>query len=76
MFRDKTGKTLTTGQLFAKVINRIKNILLELGVYFLHCVGFVPSHSFRRFFYRLSGVKIGRGSTINTWDRFYEIIYI
>lgn len=72
MFRDKTGKTLTTGQLFAKVINRIKNILLELGVYFLHCVGFVPSHSFRRFFYRLSGVKIGRGSTIHTGARFYD----
>lgn len=28
-------------------------------------VGFVPSHHFRRFFYRVFGMKIGKGSTIH-----------
>jgi maltose O-acetyltransferase len=72
MFKDKTGKTLTTGEFFGKVFNRVKNILLEFEVYLLHVVGCVPSHSFRRFFYRLAGVKIGRGSTIHTGARFYD----
>ena len=72
MFKDKTGRSLILGEFVAKIINRVKNILLELKVYFLHCVWFVPSHSFRRFFYRLSGIKIGRGSTIHTGARFYD----
>jgi len=35
-------------------------------------VGCIPSHHFRRFFYRLAGIKIGKGSTIHTGARFYE----
>lgn len=55
-----------------KIIRRIKTILLELKVYFLHCIGYVPSHHVRRFFYRLAGVKIGNGSAIHTGARFYN----
>lgn len=38
----------------------------------LICVGFVPSHHIRRFFYRISGMKIGKGSAIHTGARFYN----
>ena len=38
----------------------------------LHFVGIVPCHYFRRFFYRLAGIKIGKGSTIHTGARFYN----
>jgi maltose O-acetyltransferase len=55
-----------------RVIRRIKTILLEFAVMKLHFVGLVPSHHFRRFFYRLAGMKIGRGSTIHTGARFYN----
>jgi len=55
-----------------KAINRIKNIFLEFEVYLLHLVGCFPSHHFRRFFYRLAGLKIGHGSTIHTHARFYD----
>ena len=72
MFRDKFGKKLTLGELYSKVVNRIKNILLELVVYKLHLIGCIPSHSFRKFFYRLFGVKIGKGSVIHTKARFYD----
>lgn len=72
MFKDKTGKELTGQEFSGKVVNRIKNILLELNIYFLHCAGFIPSHSFRRFFYRLSGVRIGKGSTIHMNATFYD----
>ncbi len=70
--KDKTGKKLTFIQFFRKVIERLKNIFLEFEVFLLHLVGLVPSHHFRRFFYRLAGVKIGRGSTIHMGCRFYD----
>lgn len=38
----------------------------------LHFVGCVPSHHFRRFFYRLFGMKIGRGSTIHMGLKLYN----
>jgi hypothetical protein len=38
MIKDKNGKVLTVGEVFGKVINRIKNIWLELIVFKLHLV--------------------------------------
>ena len=70
--RDKTGKILTGGEVVQKGVNRIANILLELEVYILHVVGCVPSHLVRRFFYRLAGVRIGKGSTIHMHATFYN----
>lgn len=72
MIKDKDGNALTTAQVFGKVVNRIKNIFLELIVFKLHLAGCVPSHSFRRFCYRLAGIKIGKGSTIHMKARFYD----
>jgi maltose O-acetyltransferase len=72
MFKDKTGKNLTFSEFFNKMTNRIKNIWLEIVVFKLHLAGCVPSHSYRRFVYRLFGVQIGKGSTIHTKARFYD----
>lgn len=55
-----------------KIIRRIATILLEFEVMILHWVGHVPSHYFRRFFYRLGGIKIGKGSAIHMGARFYK----
>ncbi len=70
--KDKTGKKLSLDEIKKKIIIRIRTILLELEVYLLHCVGKIPSHHIRRFFYRLGGIKIGRGSTIHMYARFYN----
>lgn len=69
---DKTGRELTSGEIFGKSINRLGSIFLEFTDFLLHCVGYVPSHHVRRFFYRLAGVKIGKGSTIHIGARFYK----
>lgn len=71
-FRDKTNKRLTSFELIGKILNRLLNILLEFEVYLLHLIGHIPSHHFRRFFYRFSGIKIGKGSTIHMYTRFYD----
>jgi len=55
-----------------KIFNRLNTIALEFEVMILHLVGLVPCHYFRRFFYRLFGIKIGKGSTIHMFARFYN----
>ena len=55
-----------------KIVRRISTIILEFEVMKLHLAGCVPSHHFRRFFYRLAGVKIGKGSAIHMGARFYN----
>lgn len=55
-----------------KMINRIDTVFREAVVFFLHLVGHVPSHHIRRFWYRLAGVRIGKGSTVHTGARFYN----
>jgi len=59
-----------------KIIRREKAILLEFTNLFLHCVGYFPSHYFRRFFYRLFGMGIGGGSTIHMRAHFYNTFNI
>ncbi len=70
--RDRTGVNLTVDEVAKKGVNRISNVFLEFEVFLLHLVGLVPSHYFRRFFYRLAGIKIGKGSTIHTGAKFYD----
>lgn len=70
--KDKTGKPLTSKELIKKIKMRILNILLEFEVFLLHLVGKIPSHHLRRFFYRIAGMKIGKGSAIHMGARFYD----
>lgn len=58
---------------FQKVINRLKTVWLELVTGFLWWFAAeIPSHHFRRFCYRLAGMKIGSGSTIHMRARIYD----
>ncbi len=71
-FYDKNNQSLTWKELANKVFVRIKTIFLELTVFFLHLISLIPFHCIRRFFYRLSGIKIGKGSAIHMGARFYN----
>lgn len=71
--KDRMGRQLSRGQVIERAVNRIGNILLEFWLMILHyIIGYTPSHYLRRFFYRLSGIKIGNGSTIHMEARFYD----
>lgn len=72
MFKDKTGKQLTTSEAMGKIGNRLYKVIVELEVFILHIVGCIPIHSIRKLFYYLAGIHIGRGSTIHTGARFYD----
>lgn len=70
--KDKAGKELSSREILSKGENRIKAIFLEFELFILHVVGNIPSHHVRRFFYRMSGINIGKGSTIHTGAKFYN----
>ncbi len=72
MFKDRMGRELTSGETVKKFSTRIANIWLDFWLLVLHEIGInVPFHSIRNFFYRISGMKIGKGSTIHMWSRFF-----
>lgn len=70
--KDKTGKTLTFKEILQKVFRRLDAMDLEFEMMVVRFVGHVPSHHVRRFFYRLGGMKIGKGSTLHTGAVFYD----
>lgn len=70
--KDKSGRVLSSQEVLSKGLNRIASILLEFEVMLLHWIGHIPLHHVRRFFYRLAGIKIGKGTTIHTGTRFYD----
>jgi len=75
--KDRMGKGLTFPEVIRKFFNRIAAIWLDFWLFVLMEVGInVPFHSVRKFFYRISGMKIGRGSTIHMWARFFYPAWI
>lgn len=63
---------MTAKQVREKLLNRIKNILLETQVFLLHLVGYLPSHALRKLYYQAASIKIGRGSTIHMGMHLYD----
>jgi len=72
MLKDKMGRKLTFAEAWRKILNRFCNCWLDFELMLLRWVGCVPSHCFRRFCYRLAGIKIGKGSTIHMWANFFN----
>jgi maltose O-acetyltransferase len=70
--KDKEGRVLTSNQVGQKVINRFSSYVMDFELMVLRWVSHVPSHLFRRSFYQLSGMKIGKGSTVHMWANFFD----
>jgi acetyltransferase-like isoleucine patch superfamily enzyme len=74
--RDKTGRELSPQEVVSKGLTRFQAIWKEGVVYKLHLAGCVPSHLYRKFCYRIAGMKIGRGTSIHMYARFYDPAHI
>jgi acetyltransferase-like isoleucine patch superfamily enzyme len=70
--KDRTGKKLTFGEIFKKIINRLGAVGLDFKLMILRWVGYIPFHLIRKTIYRLAGIKIGPGSTIHMWANFFQ----
>lgn len=66
------GRELSPTEVRKKTVNRIGNIVLDFELMILRWIGHIPFHSVRNFFYRLSGVKMGKGSVIHMWSSFFN----
>lgn len=73
VFRDRMGKVLTLRQAQGKVLNRLYNYLADFGLFWLHLLINFPSHSFRRLLLRISGAKIGGGSSVHMGCSFFSL---
>ncbi len=71
-FTDKHGEPLSYSQASEKILGRVQNWFLDFELFLIHLVSFhIPFHSFRKFIFRLAGVKIGRGSTLHMGCKFF-----
>ncbi len=55
-----------------RVMRRGTTLIREFENMIMAWSGHVPSHHFRRFIYRLGGMRIGKGSTIHCGAKFYN----
>ncbi|MFC1649111.1 acyltransferase [Patescibacteria group bacterium] len=72
MLKDKYGNKLTTSEALPKISNRFANYWLDFKLLTLRVVGIMPSHILRKSVYKLSGIRIGKDSTIHMGANFYE----
>jgi len=70
--KDRMGRPLSIKEIVGKGLNRINNYFLDFKLMLLRWVGHIPCHGTRKLFYRLAGVKIGKGSTIHMWASFFQ----
>ena len=70
--QDKNGRSLDSKQITQKSISRLQTILQEFWLMILRWVGYIPSHSIRKFFYILSGIAMPWNSTIHMWANFFH----
>lgn len=73
VFTDKNGRNLTTKDAFDKAFVRVGNWLSDFELMVLHFVSeHCTLHSVRHLFFKLSGLTIGKGSTIHMGARFFK----
>lgn len=70
--KDRMGRDLSTAEVFHKGVNRIFNIFLDFELMLLRFVGHIPSHLLRNLLYAISGIRLGKSSTIHMWAAFYD----
>jgi acetyltransferase-like isoleucine patch superfamily enzyme len=72
MFKDKYGRKLTFQEAWPKIMRRLHNYWLDTVLLKLTIAGNLPIWTIRKLIYRFFGIKIGPGSVIHMWARFYE----
>jgi len=72
VFIDRMERKLDTSMAIEKIFNRIKNWFLDFWLMILNSVTWCPLWTVRKFFFKISGVKIGRKSKLHTGCIFFN----
>ncbi len=70
-FTDKDDEKLSLADSIKRIVIRFFSIFVDLQIYLLKIIANFPSHLVRNFFFRLSGIKIGKNSTFHVGAKFY-----
>lgn len=71
-FKDKTGTKISFGHGLKKIMNRLISYVVDLDLFILRLIGWIPIHWLRIICYSLDGVKIGRKSHIHMGTQFFN----
>lgn len=71
-FVDKNGSKLPVRSALGKIFNRFFNYIMDFDLLILRIVGFFPIHTVRVIFYKLAGVKLGKGAHIHMGAQFFD----
>jgi len=72
VFFDRAGRRLSFSTAIEKILARIKNWFGDFWLMVLGWVTWCPFWFIRKFFFKISGVKIGKGSKIHTGCLFFN----
>lgn len=71
-FKDKMGKKISFASGLGKIFNRLISYVIDLDLFILRLIGWIPFHTIRIFCYKLDGVKIGRKAHIHMGTQFFN----
>lgn len=71
-FKDKMGRKLPIASGLKKVFNRFISYVIDLDLFILRLIGWIPFHSIRVLCYRLDGVKVGGNAHIHMGTQFFN----
>lgn len=72
IFSDKHGEPLSVKEAFRRALARVCNWWLDFKLLIVNRSGWCPFWCWRKFIYKLAGLKIGKGSKIHVFCRFFE----
>jgi maltose O-acetyltransferase len=71
-FKDKMGRKISIASSLGKILNRLVSYIVDLDLFILRIIGFVPFHSIRSVCYKLDGVKMGKKAHIHMGTQFFN----
>lgn len=71
-FVDKHDNRLEFNQGISKIFGRFGSYFIDLELFFLGIITWIPLHWVRHMIYRLAGMKLASGAVIHTGARFYN----
>lgn len=74
--KDRMGNELSSTQVVQKGVNRASSVVLDFGLMLLRWVGHIPFHSIRKLFYKVAGMRMGKGAVLHMWANFYDVTNI
>lgn len=71
-FKDKMGRKLSIASGLKKIFNRLVSYVIDLDLFVLRLIGWIPVHSLRVLCYKLDGVKVGKKTHIHMGTQFFN----